>query len=55
VRDKLEEIAGELYRSASSELATDPDGAKKKLRQIQGMVDQKNPLFGKAAKLLNGS
>jgi hypothetical protein len=55
VRDKLEEIAAELYRSATSELATDLDGARKKLHQIQGMVDQKNPLYGKATKLLNGA
>jgi hypothetical protein len=55
IREKLEDLAAELYRSASGELATDPDGAKKKLRQVLGMVDTKSPLYGKASKLLNGS
>jgi hypothetical protein len=55
IREKLEDLAAELYRSGSSELATDPDSAKKKLRQVLGMVDPKSPLYGKASKLLNGS
>jgi len=53
VRDKLEDLAGELLRSASSEQASDPEDAKKKLRQIQGMVDPKSPLYAKATKQLS--
>jgi hypothetical protein len=55
VRSMLEGLAGELLRAAQGDMATDPDGAKKKLHQILGMVDAKNPLAVKAAKLLNGS
>ena len=53
VRDRLEVLAGENYRSAQTDLASDPEGAKKKLRQILGIVDPKNPLYSKAQKLLN--
>ncbi len=55
VRDKLDELAIELYRAAQSELASDPDAAKRKLHQVQGMIDPKNPVYAKATKLLNGS
>jgi hypothetical protein len=54
VRDKLEDLAGELLRSATSEQANDPEAAKKKLHQIQGMVDSKSPLYAKATKQLSG-
>ncbi len=54
VRDRLEELATELLRSAASDQATDPEGAKKKLHQIQGMVDPKSPTYAKATKQLSG-
>jgi hypothetical protein len=54
VRGMLEALAAELLRGAQSELASDPEGAKKKLRQILGIVDAKNPLYLRAQKLLNG-
>jgi len=54
VRAKLEDIASELYRAAQDEMSTDSDDAKKKLHQIQGIVDTKSPLYSKATKLLNG-
>jgi hypothetical protein len=54
VRQNLEDKARELLRAARSELASDPDAAKQKLRQIQGIVDRQNPLWQQAAKLLNG-
>jgi hypothetical protein len=38
-----------------SDLTTDPDGARRKLHQIQGMVDTKNPIHAKATKQLTGS
>ncbi|MEO7735148.1 MAG: hypothetical protein ABIY55_29610, partial [Kofleriaceae bacterium] len=53
VRDRLEAFAAEIYRAAQTDLASDPEGAKKKLRQILGMVDPKHPLYSKAQKLLN--
>lgn len=53
VRTLLEDTANDLYRTASSELSTDPEGAKKKARQILGMVDTRNPLYVKAQKLIN--
>jgi hypothetical protein len=55
VRDRLEAFAAELFRAAQSELASDPESAKKKLRQILGMVDPKHPLYSKSQKLINGS
>jgi pSer/pThr/pTyr-binding forkhead associated (FHA) protein len=54
VRDKLDAVAGDLYRTAQAELASDRESAKQKLRQILGMVDPRNPLHAKATKLLNG-
>lgn len=54
VRQNLEDKAKELLRAARSELAADPEAAKQKLRQIQGMVERQNPLWQQAAKLLNG-
>jgi tetratricopeptide (TPR) repeat protein len=53
VRTMLEDIASDLYRTAASELSSDPEGAKKKARQILGIVDTRNPLFAKAQKLIN--
>ena len=53
VRDRLEAFATEMFRSAQTELASDPEGAKKKLRQILGMVDPKHPLYAKSQRLLN--
>jgi hypothetical protein len=55
VRSMLEALAADLLRAAQSELASDPEGAKKKLHQILGIVDSKHPLYLKAQKLLNGS
>jgi hypothetical protein len=54
VRQALEDRAKELLRTARSELASDPDAAKQKLRQIQGMVERQNTLWQQASKLLNG-
>jgi hypothetical protein len=53
VRTLLEDTASDLYRTAQGELSSDPEGAKKKLRQILGMVDTRNPLYAKAQKLIN--
>jgi hypothetical protein len=53
VRDKLEEVAGDLVRAAQSELSSDPEGAKRKLHQVQGMVDPMHPLHARATKLLS--
>jgi hypothetical protein len=55
VRDKLQQVASDLYRAALNELTTDPDSAKRKLRQILGMVDAKTQVYANASKLLNGS
>jgi pSer/pThr/pTyr-binding forkhead associated (FHA) protein len=55
VRSKLEELAADLYRAAASELSSDPEGARRKLHQILGMIDVKHPLYAQANKLLNGS
>jgi len=54
VRDNLDSIAADLVRAATKEMASDPDAAKKKLRQVLGIVDGKNPLYIRASKLLNG-
>jgi hypothetical protein len=54
VREKLDAVAGDLYHSAQSELTSDREAAKQKLRQILGMVEPRNPLHAKATKLLNG-
>jgi hypothetical protein len=54
VREKLDAVAGDLYRSAQAELTSDRESAKQKLRQILGMVEPRNPLHAKATKLLNG-
>lgn len=54
VREKLDAVAGDLYRSAQAELSSDRESAKQKLRQILGMVEPRNPLHAKATKLLNG-
>lgn len=55
VRSVLEAIASDLLRAAQSDLTSDPEGAKKRLHQVLGMVDAKNPLYVRAQKLLNGS
>lgn len=55
VRGMLEDTAKELLRAARSELSSDPESAKQKLRQVQGMVEPRNPLYIQAGKLLNGS
>jgi type III secretion system (T3SS) inner membrane Yop/YscD-like protein len=55
VRTMLEALASDLLRDAQSTLASDPEGAKKKLRQILGIVETKNSLHVRAQKLLNGS
>jgi hypothetical protein len=55
VREKLQQIASDLYRTALNDLSTDPDSAKRKLHQILGMVDAKTQVYANASKLLNGS
>jgi hypothetical protein len=50
----LEDNARELLRVARSEMATDPDDARQKARQVQGMVEPKTQLYVQAGKLLNG-
>jgi Inner membrane component of T3SS, cytoplasmic domain len=55
VRDKLESLAADLVRTASSELASNPEEARRLARQVQGMVDAKNPLHARATKMLSGS
>ncbi|HEX4418835.1 MAG TPA: FHA domain-containing protein [Kofleriaceae bacterium] len=54
IRGMLEGTANDLLRDAQSALASDPDGAKKKLHQVLGIVDPKSPLHAKAQKLLSG-
>ena len=54
VRQNLEDRARELLRTAQGELASDPEGAKQKLHQIQGMVERGNPTWQQATKLLGG-
>jgi len=56
VRTRLAERLerAELLRAARSEIAADPEAAKQKLRQIQGMVERQNTLWQQASKLLNG-
>ncbi|HMG57202.1 MAG TPA: hypothetical protein VK601_27065, partial [Kofleriaceae bacterium] len=54
VRGMLDDTARDLLRTAKGELSTDPEAAKQKLRQIQGMVEPRNPLHAQAGKLLNG-
>jgi pSer/pThr/pTyr-binding forkhead associated (FHA) protein len=54
VREALEGVAGELVRAAQAELTSNPDAAKKKLRQVQGIVDARHPAAIKATKLLSG-
>jgi Inner membrane component of T3SS, cytoplasmic domain len=54
VRDKLDSVASDLYRAAQSEMASDKEAAKQKLRQIRAIVDPRSPLHAKATKLLNG-
>ncbi|HEX3481111.1 MAG TPA: FHA domain-containing protein [Kofleriaceae bacterium] len=54
VRQNLDDKAKELLRTAGSELASDPDAAKQKLHQVQGMVDRTSPLWQRAARLLSG-
>jgi hypothetical protein len=54
VRQALDDKARELLRTARGELASDPDAAKQKLHQVQGMVERQNTLWQQAGKLLNG-
>jgi hypothetical protein len=54
VRQYLQDKANELLRAARGELATDPEDAKQKLHQIQGMVERPSSLWQQAARLLNG-
>lgn len=55
VREKLESVAGELLGAAAGEQSTNPEDAKRKAHQVQGMVDTKSQLYARATKLLNGS
>jgi hypothetical protein len=54
VREKLDSVAADLLRTAQSELASDAEAAKLKLRQILNIVEPKNPVYAKATRLLNG-
>jgi hypothetical protein len=54
VRGMLEAIASDLLHAAQTELASEPEAAKRKLHQILVIVDAKHPLYVKAQKLLNG-
>ncbi|HET9621281.1 MAG TPA: hypothetical protein VFP84_07945, partial [Kofleriaceae bacterium] len=51
VRGLLEGIANDLYRDAAASKDSDPDGAKRKARQVLNIVDTTSPLHDKAAKL----
>jgi hypothetical protein len=53
VRQNLDDKAKELLREARDERSSDPDAAKKKLHQVQGMVERQSPAWQQAAKLLN--
>jgi hypothetical protein len=53
VRDALDTVATDLVRTASAQLASDPAEAKAKLRVVLTIVEQKNPLYVRATKLLN--
>jgi hypothetical protein len=53
VRQNLDDKAKELLHEARDERASDPDAAKKKLRQVQGMVERQSPTWQQAAKLLS--
>lgn len=54
VRQNLDDKARELMRAASAERTSDPAAAKKKARQVQGMVERQSSTWQAAAKLLNG-
>jgi hypothetical protein len=51
VRSMLESIANDLYRDAAASRDSDPEGAKRKARQVLGIVDPSNPLHDKAQRL----
>ncbi len=53
VRQKLEQVAGDLYAQAKSELSTNPDSAKQKAKRIKAMVDTSSRWFQLANQLLN--
>jgi hypothetical protein len=53
VREKLESVASDLLKAAQGELSTQPDEARRKARQVQGMVDTRHPLHVKATRLLS--
>ena len=55
IKSSLESTAGDLYKEAQAEMATDPDAAKAKLRLIQQMVDSKSPWFQKAGSAISAS
>jgi hypothetical protein len=55
VKSSLEQKAGELFKEAKAEAATDPNAAKQKFRQIQNMVDSKSPWHQRAGKELSGA
>src|SRR5690606_11919378 len=52
VKQKLESIAGELYREAAKEIGSNPGSAKEKLRLVKSMVDPKSSWAKKAEQLL---
>jgi hypothetical protein len=54
VRSSLEGTAHDLLSDARKEIASDPDGAKQKARQVLGIVEPKSPLYAQAQKLLSG-
>jgi pSer/pThr/pTyr-binding forkhead associated (FHA) protein/outer membrane biosynthesis protein TonB len=51
VRSMLEGIANDLYRDAAQSKDSDPEGAKRKARQVLGIIDPSNPLHDKAQRL----
>lgn len=52
VKQKLESIAGELYKEAAKEIKSNPGPAKEKLRLVKSMVDPKSSWAVKAEQLL---
>ena len=54
VRSSLEGTAHDLLSDARREMASDPDGARQKARQVLGIVEPKSPLYAQAQKLING-
>ncbi|MGE0550654.1 MAG: FHA domain-containing protein [Kofleriaceae bacterium] len=54
VMKKLQEVAGDLYRTAEKQMSSDEDSAREKLRLVRKIVDSKSSWHQKATKLLGG-